>query len=51
MRLRSSKHALRAIDHNGGLDAFILKLGDDTLSERARKLQREIVRATAKAAG
>jgi large subunit ribosomal protein L28 len=51
VRLRISKHALRSIDHNGGLDAFILKLGDDTLSERARKLKREIVRATAKAAG
>lgn len=51
VRLRISKHALRSIDHNGGLDAFILKLGDDTLSERARKLKREIVRATSKAAG
>ena len=51
VRLRISKHALRSIDHNGGLDAFIVKLGDDKLSDRALRLKREIVRATAKAAG
>ncbi|MEQ1755879.1 MAG: 50S ribosomal protein L28 [Micropepsaceae bacterium] len=50
VRLRISKHALRSIDHNGGLDAFIVKLGDDTMSERARRLKREIVRAVAKVA-
>jgi large subunit ribosomal protein L28 len=50
VRLRISKHALRSIDHNGGLDAFIVKLGDDTMSDRARRLKREIVRATAKVA-
>ena len=50
VRLKISKHALRSIDHNGGLDAFIIKLNDDTLSVRARRLKREIVRATAKPA-
>ena len=50
VRLRISKQALRSIDHNGGLDAFIVKLVDDTLSDRARRLKREIVRVNAKTA-
>ncbi|MFM9862435.1 MAG: 50S ribosomal protein L28 [Micropepsaceae bacterium] len=49
VKLKISKHALRSIDHNGGLDAYIIKLNDDTLSDRARRLKREIVRAAAKA--
>ncbi len=48
VKLKISKHALRSIDHNGGLDAFIIKLNDDKLSDRARRLKREIVRATTK---
>jgi large subunit ribosomal protein L28 len=46
IRLRISKHALRSIDHNGGLDAFIVKLDDEKLSDRALRVKREIVRAT-----
>ena len=49
VKLRISKQALRSIDHNGGLDAFISKQADDKLSDRARRLKREIVRAAAKA--
>ncbi len=49
VRLKISKNALRSIDHNGGLDTFLVKQSDDSLSERARRLKREIVRATAKA--
>jgi large subunit ribosomal protein L28 len=49
VKLRISKNALRSIDHNGGLDAFIIKQNDDNLSDRARRLKREIVRAAAKA--
>lgn len=47
VQLRISKHALRSIDHNGGLDAFIIKLKDDMMSVRARRLKREIIRASA----
>jgi large subunit ribosomal protein L28 len=50
VKLKISKHALRSIDHNGGLDAFIVKLKDDTLSLRARRLKREIVRVATKSA-
>jgi large subunit ribosomal protein L28 len=49
VKLKISKQALRSIDHNGGLDAFIIKQNDDNLSDRARRLKREIVRAAAKA--
>lgn len=49
VKLRISKNALRSIDHNGGLDAFIVKQDNDNLSDRARRLKREIVRAAAKA--
>jgi large subunit ribosomal protein L28 len=49
VKLKISKHALRSIDHNGGLDTFIVKQNDDNLSDRARRLKREIVRAAAKA--
>ena len=49
VRLKISKQALRSIDHNGGLDAFLVKQSDEVLSERALRLKREIVRATAKA--
>ena len=47
VRLKISKQALRSIDHNGGLDAFLLKQSDDTLSLRARRLKREVARAIA----
>jgi len=49
VRLKISKHALRSIDHNGGLDAFLVKQNDESLSVRARRLKREIVRSAAKA--
>ena len=49
VRLKISKQALRSIDHNGGLDTFLVKQSDDTLSVRARRLKREIVRVAAKA--
>ena len=49
VRLKVSKHALRSIDHNGGLDTFLVKQKDDVLSDRALRLKREIVRAAAKA--
>jgi large subunit ribosomal protein L28 len=41
-RLRVSAHALKSVEHRGGLDAFLLKAGDDDLSERCLKMKREI---------
>ncbi|WOI54529.1 50S ribosomal protein L28 [Parvularcula sp. LCG005] len=44
-RFRISAHALRSVDHVGGLDAFLTKAKDEKLSDRARKLKRDIVAA------
>ena len=35
VRLRVSTNALKSVDHNGGLDAFLLKAKADVLSPRA----------------
>ena len=32
VRLTISAHALRSVEHRGGLDAYLLKAGDDELS-------------------
>ncbi len=45
IRLRVSAHALRSVDHVGGLDAFLLKARAETLSDRAQKMKRELQRA------
>jgi large subunit ribosomal protein L28 len=52
VRLRISANALKSVDHRGGLDAFLMKSNDDTLSIKAQRLKREIVKkvAAAKAA-
>ena len=46
LRLRLSAHALRTIEHRGGLDAYLMKAGSDELSPRMRKLKRDVVKAT-----
>lgn len=48
--LRVSAHALRSVEHNGGLDLFLLKASDDQLSGRVQKLKREIAKKTEAAA-
>lgn len=49
-RLRVSAAALRSVEHRGGLDAFLLKSGENELSMRARLLRRQIAKKTAEAA-
>lgn len=46
-KLRISAHALRTVDHRGGLDAFLAKSKDDELSDRALKIKREVAKKTA----
>ncbi len=48
-RFRVAASALRTVDHRGGLDAYLLKAKDDTLSERALKVKKDILAATASA--
>ncbi|MEM9027218.1 MAG: 50S ribosomal protein L28 [Pseudomonadota bacterium] len=45
VRLRISAHALKSVEHRGGLDAFLARAKADTLSVRCRKLKREIEKA------
>lgn len=46
-KLKISMNALRSLDRNGGLDPYILKTKDDTLSPRALKLKRAIAKKLA----
>ena len=50
IRVRLTTGALRTIEHNGGLDAFLLSTPDRNLPEEAKVLKRRIVRAAAKKA-
>ena len=45
VRLRMSARAIRTIEHNGGLDAYLLSTPDTKLGPQARKLKRRIVKA------
>lgn len=44
VRLRISAHALRSVEHRGGLDAFLAKADAATLSQRARLLKKQIAK-------
>ena len=46
-RLRVSAHALRSVEHRGGLDAFLTKADASELSIRARLLKRQIEKKVA----
>jgi large subunit ribosomal protein L28 len=41
-RLRISAAALRSVDHVGGLDAFLIKAGEEGLSHRAVAIRRDV---------
>jgi large subunit ribosomal protein L28 len=40
--LKISMNALKTVDRRGGLDAFLLKAKDETLSTKALRLKRQI---------
>ncbi len=44
-KFRVSTHGLRSVEHNGGLDNWLLKTADDKLSAQARKVKRELKKA------
>jgi large subunit ribosomal protein L28 len=48
VRLRVSTNALKSVDHNGGLDAYLLKAKTDNLSPRALELKRAIEKKVGK---
>ncbi|OHC99349.1 MAG: 50S ribosomal protein L28 [Sphingomonadales bacterium RIFCSPLOWO2_12_FULL_63_15] len=47
VKLRVSTHGLRSVEHNGGLDNWLVKTSDDKLSLKARRLKRDIVKKQA----
>ncbi|MEL0071273.1 MAG: 50S ribosomal protein L28 [Rhodobiaceae bacterium] len=42
LRLRISTHALRSVEHRGGIDAFLMNAADKDLSPKAQKLKKLI---------
>jgi large subunit ribosomal protein L28 len=44
VRVRVSAHGLKSVDHNGGLDAYLLKVNETLLSARMVKLKRQIAK-------
>jgi large subunit ribosomal protein L28 len=50
VRMRLTTRGIRTVEHNGGLDAYLLGTPDRRLSPEARTLKRRIARAQAKRA-
>jgi large subunit ribosomal protein L28 len=50
VRLKLTTNAIRTIEHNGGLDAFLLKTPASKLGEAERLLKKQIAKAGAKKA-
>jgi len=44
VRLKISAHALRTVEHRGGLDGFLLKARNAELSTKALRLKRQLVK-------
>ena len=49
VRLRLSTRAIRTIEHNGGLDAFLMSTPDAKLPDDARRIKRRIKKVAATA--
>ncbi len=47
VRLKLSTRAIRSIEHNGGLDAYLLSTPDAKLPVEARRIKRRIKKAAA----
>jgi len=50
VRLRLTTSAIRTIEHNGGLDAYLMSAKNADLGPEARALKRRIVKAAAASA-
>ena len=48
-KFRVSTHGLRSVEHNGGLDNWLMKTNDEKLSAGALKVKRELKKAMAAA--
>lgn len=45
IKVRVSAHGLRSVEHNGGLDAYLLKASTEKLSPQLQKLKRDLVKS------
>ncbi len=50
VRVRLSAHGIRSVEHNGGIDAYLLVTPDRKLGPEARRLKRRIEAAAARKA-
>jgi large subunit ribosomal protein L28 len=50
IRLRLSTRAIRSVEHNGGIDAFLLSTPSTRLTDEGRTLKRRIQKARVKRA-
>jgi large subunit ribosomal protein L28 len=48
VHIRLSVNSLRTVEHNGGIDAYLLGIADSRLSDEARRLKKRIEKALAK---
>ncbi len=48
-RMRISAHALKSVEHRGGLDAYLKKAKAATLSPKCRQIKRDIAKAESEA--
>jgi large subunit ribosomal protein L28 len=49
-KLRITAHALKSVEHRGGLDAFLAKASAEDLSEQCQKIKRDVAKAKAERA-
>ena len=45
VRIKVSTRGLKTIEHNGGIDAYLLSVTNSKLTEEAQRLKRRILRA------
>lgn len=50
VRIRVSTNGIKTIEHNGGLDAFLLSRSDTKLTDEARRIKKRVQKAVAKQA-
>lgn len=50
VRIKVTTRGLKTIEHNGGLDAFLLSVSDRGLTEDALRIKRRVQKALAKTA-
>jgi large subunit ribosomal protein L28 len=50
VRLRLTANGIRTVEHNGGIDAYLLGARPSRLSEEAQKIRKQMKKLQAKAA-